>query len=157
MKRFLILFMVLGLIAGTALSAEAKRASRKRVERTVEGSYGPSPALVEISRCDDASGASDCVVVGSRPTETFFTANVTDAHGRPVYVEVSGGGINRGTSFCGETSRPIYFDPGSTLEFRFEPTPYFWSTWGIDWTGPLDCPYRIKTTGTITVTLSNLP
>ncbi len=148
MKRSLILLLALGLIAGSVASAEAKKRPR-RVERTVEGSYGPLPALLETARCDDASGASACVVVETRPTETFLTAKVTDAHGQPVYVEVDGDGIDGPTRFCGETRRPIRFEPGTTLHFRFEPIPYPWSTWGIDcWT---------VSTGSITVTLSNLP
>lgn len=157
MKRFLMVLLVLGLIAGTVVTAEAKGTNRRRLERTVEGSYGPSPALVEMSFCDDVSSASECVVVGTRPTETFLTAKVTDAHGQPVYVEVQGNGIPDGTSFCGETTRPIRFEPGTSVEFRVEPTPYFWATWGIDWTGPLDCLHRVKSTGTISVTLSNQP
>ena len=155
MKRSLTMFMVLGLMIGTVVTAEAKE-RRSRVERTVEASYGPSPA-VENARCEDLMGSSACVVVQTRTTESFLTANVTDAHGQPVSVEVHGAGIARNTSFCGETTDPIRFEPGARLELRIEPTSHFWSTWGTDWVGPLDCPYRVKTIGTISVTLSNLP
>src|SRR5687767_13552696 len=127
MKRFLILITVLGLVGGLMATAEAKGRPR-RVERTVEASYGPSPA-VENARCDDLSGSSTCVFVQTRSTESFLTANVTDAHGQPVSVEVHGMGIDRNTSFCGKTTDPIRFQPGARLELRIEPTSHFWSTW----------------------------
>ena len=153
MKRYLILSMVLGLLAGSVASAEAKRTSKPtRVERTVEGSY--SPTSTPFTTCSDPGGSLACFVVSARSTEAFFTAKVTDAHGQPVFVQVNGG--HRAT-FCGETTRPISFEPGSSLEFRIEPITYFWSNWGTGWVGPIDCPYRLRTTGTISVTLSNLP
>ena len=150
MKRSLILFMILGLVAGSMVTAEAK--GRERVERTVKGSYAPTST--PFTACSDPGGSLACFVVRVRSAEAFFTAKVTDAHGQPVFVQVNGG--YRGT-FCGETARPISVEPGSILEFRIEPMTYFWSNWGTGWVGPLDCPYRIKTTGTISVTLSNLP
>ena len=153
MKRSLILLMILGLIAGSMATAEAKgRKQPTRVERTVVGTYGPYFSLV--TGCIDPDGELACVVVNTRSTEGFFTAKVTDAHGQPVLVHVSNGG--NGETFCGETTRPISFDPGSTLKFRIDPMINFWSDGGLG-VGPLDCPYRIKTTGTISVTLSNLP
>ncbi len=38
MKRYVIVSMILGLVAGSVTTAEAKRTPR-RVERTVEGNY----------------------------------------------------------------------------------------------------------------------
>ncbi|HVE92624.1 MAG TPA: hypothetical protein VNE62_10065 [Actinomycetota bacterium] len=73
---------------------------------------------------------------------------MTDTHGQPVYVEVFGD--SRVGQFCGETSEPVYFRPGSTLEIYV----------GLA-TGRVSghtCPANIiKTSGTIRVTLSNLP
>jgi hypothetical protein len=156
MKRFLVLLMVLGLIAGSVTTAEAKRTRKpRRIERTVEGSYGALPA--PVTGCNEPLGSYSCMVVDARPTEVFFTAKVMDAHGQPVYVQVVNGGGGDIGAFCGEMTRPISFDPASGLEFRIEPQPYFWSHWGLDWLGPMNCPYRVKTTGTISVTLSNLP
>ena len=153
MKRFLIMFMVVGLVAGSVATAEAKGTKRPtRVERTVEGSYGPYSSLV--TGCNDPDGSLACFVVNTRSTEAFFTAKVTDAHGQPVFVHVSNGG--NGATFCGETTRPVSFDPGSRLYFRTDPMTNFWSDSGLG-VGPLDCPYRLKTTGTISVTLSNQP
>ncbi|MDQ3962940.1 MAG: hypothetical protein M3277_03380 [Actinomycetota bacterium] len=146
MKRFLIVLMVLGLLVGTVVTAEAK--GTKRVERTVEGSYGPYPA--PATGCNDVWTSFACMVVSTRTTEAFFTAKVTDAHGQPVFVQVgSSGGGTLGT-FCGETTEPIGFYPGTEL--------YFYVAQPV-WPYPddvLDCPaHRIKTTGTISVTLSN--
>ncbi len=144
MKRIVIALMILGLVVGSIATAEAS--SPQRVERTVEGSYGP-PYVPPVTGCHDLQGPWACLVVATRSTEAFFTAKVTDAHGQPVFASYySDDGIS-GT-FCGETTRPIAFTPGSSIQFRL----------GIDWVGQLDCPAsRIKTIGTISVTLSNLP
>lgn len=155
MKRSLILFMVLGLVAGSVATAEAKRTRKPaRAERTIEGNYGPLPD--PMPGCEANSDSFACTWVDARSTEGFFTAKVTDTHGLPVFVQVVANGRNLGT-FCGETTRPMSFDPGTRLDFRIEPMPYFWSHWGIGWVGPIGCPYRASTSGTLSVTLSNLP
>ena len=153
MKRSLIVLMVLGLLAATVVTAEAKGAGRKRVERTVEGSYGPFPA--PVTGCNEPLGMFACLAVQTRPSESSFTAKVTDVHGQPVFVEVDAfyadGSHEELGRFCGETSRPVFFSPGVHLEF-FLAVP--------NWPGELhlECPAnRVKTTGTISVTLSNLP
>jgi hypothetical protein len=143
-KRSLITFMILGLMAGSVATTQAE--APDRVERTVEGSYGPYPA--PVTGCNSPLGRFACLIIQTRPTEAFFTAKVTDAHGQPVFVEVrSGGGVV--AIFCGETTEPIGpFEPGTSLEFHV----------GLNnWLVTLDCPAnRIKTNGTIRVTLSNL-
>ena len=155
MKRFLILFLILGLFAGSVATAEAKRKKAARVERTVEEKYGALPEAA--TGCNADRGSLACIVVDARSTEAFFTAKVTDAHGQPVFVQVVAVGGGRVGTFCGETTRPVSFQAGSQLEFLIEPMPYFFSNWGTGWLGPLDCPYRIHTSGAISVTLSNLP
>ncbi len=150
MKRFLSLLMVLGLLVGSVASAEAKAKKRPlRVERTVEGTYGPYPA--PVTGCNEPLGHFACLIVESRPTEAFFTAKVTDTHGQPVLVVVSVG--ETGVAFCGETSEPIRFSPGAELRFHIaEPE------WPTSDAFLRDCrTNRVKTTGTISVTLSNLP
>lgn len=154
MKRFLILFMILGLTIGSLATAEAKKI--KRVERTVEGHYRALPEPVTGCNGLLGNGSFGCVVIDARPTEAFFTAKVTDAHGQPVFVQVVTERDGTVGTFCGETTRPVFFEAGSSLQFVIEPTPYFWSHWGAGWLGPLDCPYRMKTSGSISVTLSNL-
>lgn len=147
MKRYLILFMILGLITGQVGTAEAEQGF-ERSERTVEAPY-PEP-----TKCNVGRGFFVCAVVDAHPTEGVFTAEVKDAHGQPAYVQVFTRGGRRVGTFCGETTEPLHFDAGSSLQFLVEPTPYFWQNWGTDWVGPLDCPYRVATTGTVSVTLS---
>ena len=158
MKRFVVVFLIVGLLAGSVATAEAKRKKAKkkasRVERTVEGHYGPLPE--PLTGCNADTNSLACMVVDAHPTEAFFTAKVTDAHDQPVFVQVLDGHRPIGI-FCGETTRPVSFAAGSSLEFRIEPTPYFFTNWGEEWLGPLDCLYRIQTSGSISVTLSNLP
>jgi hypothetical protein len=150
----LIVLLILGLMAGAVATAEAKKKPKPkpqpkpiRVERTVEESYGPYPA--PVTGCNSALGPFACAIIPTRPTESFFTAKVTDAHGQPVFVQVSrrgGGDIAR---FCGKTKGPIGFVGGTELVF-YVALP----VWGVQ----TDCPaHSIKTTGTISVTFSNLP
>ena len=150
MKRFLILFMILGLVAGSVATAEAKGKKRPaRAERTVEGTYGIYPA--SITGCNEPLGKYYCLAVETRSDESFFTAKVTDAHGQPVLVRVGIGGGEVAT-FCGETTEPIRFYSGTDLYFHVADP--LW----LVFNGSLDCPTnRIKTTGTISVTLSNRP
>lgn len=146
MKRFLILSLVVGLIGGSVATAEAKGKKRPtRVERTVEGSYGPYPA--PVTGCNEPLGYFSCLRVQTRPTEAFFTAKVTDTHGQPVLFHAGG------ANFCGETPEPIPFSPGTELHFHVaEPE------WPTSDAFLRDCrTNRVKTIGTISVTLSNLP
>lgn len=146
MKKFLIVLMVIGLIAGSVSTAQATRKPKSPAphERTVVGSYGPLPA--PVTGCNEALGSWACVTIPTRTNEAFFTAKVTDAHGLPVYVEVHG--ANGSQAFCGETTHPISFPAGSTLRFHVALNNWLVST---------HCPaHRVKTTGTITVTLSNV-
>lgn len=153
MKRISILFMVLGLVAGSVATAEAAKKTKQptRVERTVEESYGPFPA--PVTGCNDLGGPFACAVIPTRTTEAFFTAKVTDAHGLPVFVEVSaasGNGAYNVARFCGETTEPIRFHPGSDL-FFYVGLPVWPSVQAA-----AACPAnKIKTTGTISVTLSH--
>jgi hypothetical protein len=145
--------MVLGLIAGSVATADAKgkKGAATRVERTVEGSYGPYPS--PVTGCNEPLGKFYCLAVETRSDESFFTAKVTDVHGQPVFVWVGGAGRgNSPATFCGETTEPIWFPPGAELRFYVaEPAANLFDP-------ALDCPTnRVKTTGTISVTLSNRP
>lgn len=143
MKRLLVMLMSVCLVVVSLGTAEAGKS--RRVERTVQGSYGAYPA--PVTGCNSPLGTFACLIVATRRTEAFFTAAVADTHGQPVYVEVmSRGGLL--AAFCGKTPRPIAMTPGSVLEFDI----------GLGrWPGTATpCPaHRIKTTGTIRVTLSN--
>ncbi|MDQ3646509.1 MAG: hypothetical protein M3345_06170 [Actinomycetota bacterium] len=152
MKRFLVTFMILGLVLGSVATAESKKKPR-RSERTVEGTY-QAPALFLYGACDD-SGGIGCVSFTTKPNERFLTAKVVDAHGLPVFVlvrnEVDGfpaqGAETYGT-FCGETTQPIAVPPREDLQF-----------WVGAAASPLleGCYPGIGTSGTITTTFSNLP
>ncbi|MGH2757405.1 MAG: hypothetical protein ACRDI3_06420 [Actinomycetota bacterium] len=154
MKRTLVLMLVMTLCVGTFASAEAKKKKKpKRVERTVEGSYD-APPLVIAGTCAQ-SGAIGCVSIATGPGELYITkAKITDSHGQPVVVSVSantdgeiGDDVSYGT-FCGELEEPIQFDPGVELHL---------------WVGVIEdavtqaCAPGLATSGSITVTLSNLP
>jgi hypothetical protein len=143
MRRFLIGFLILGLMAGSVGTAEA---AKRRRARTVVASYGPYPG--PVTGCNSPLGSFACLIIQTRTTEGFFTAKVSDAHGQPVFVEVYSGPQNV-ARFCGETTGPIRFQPGARLYF-YVALP----VWGVQ----LACPaHSIKTTGTLRVTLSNLP
>ena len=159
MKRFLILFMILGLIGGSVVTAEAKKRQKStRTERTVEGSYDTQfvPFSGLVTRPCAQAEAIGCVTIETGAQEKFLTANVTDAHGQPVLVTVDSWdpyteSFTKYGSFCGETERPIRFRPG--VELRFLPgywDPYLPTPWA-------NCPPGFGTTGIVSVTLSNLP
>lgn len=165
MKRSLILFMILGLIVGSVTTAEAGRARPKRVERTVEGTYA-TQFLPGNSWCTPYNGLEPphglgCVAVETRKGEAYLTGKVEDAHGQPVLVSLvtedpdgnSGQWIYHG-SFCGETAEPIEF-------FRGVDVYLVVGYGGPNLTDPApslaDCDPMLGTTGTVSVTLSNLP
>lgn len=158
MKRYIAIIMILGLVVGSITTAEAakkkkKKKAPKKTERTVEGGYD-APPLVIAGTCAQ-SGAIGCVSIATGPKEAFITkATVTDAHGLPVVVGVSantdgqiGDDVSYG-EFCGELEEPMQIDPGVELHF---------------WVGVIAdvvsqrCAPGLATTGTISVTLSNLP
>jgi hypothetical protein len=163
MRRLLVGFLILGLMAGSVGMAEAQQrpaprgASSRRVERTVQRDYGPYPA--PVTGCNSALSYYACALIRTRTKEAFFTGKVTDVHGQPVYVEVEfwcgGYGTWYGTQcapdahFCGRTSTPIRFPPDAILAVYV----------GLPNSGlpaQTTCPANsVKTTGTISVTLSN--
>lgn len=154
MKRILVAVLVLGLAFGAITTAEAgKKKKPKKTERTVEGGYD-APPLVIAGTCAQ-SGAIGCVAIATGPGEAFITeAKVTDAHGQPVVVGVSAntdGNIGDDVSFgefCGELTEPMAIEPGVEL--------HFWVGTIADIVGQA-CAPGLATTGTISVTLSNLP
>ena len=154
MKRSLVLLMILGLIAGSVATAEAKKRPR-RVERTVEAGYTQGSYPLDDPYCWRPGGS--CVRIEPRKGESFFTATAVDAHGLPVLVSAWGPETGQGTqrfyygSFCGETDEPIAFLPGFDVDLRVELPGGNLSPSVV-----ADCPMS-GTTGTISVTLSNLP
>ena len=149
------IIMIVGLTAGSVATAEAKKPQHKRVARTMQGEYtSPSIPFAPQCRPNDAFG---CLTFKTRENERFLTAEVTDAHGRPVFVTVEGPDpdhpphfIRYGT-FCGQTKDPIAFPRGVGVRLRVA----FWIT-DLP-TALAGCPTMFGTAGTISVTLSNLP
>lgn len=122
MKRLLSVFMVLGVLAGSAGAATAD-GEPARQGRTVVASYS-GPFVYFASWCNPGSGGLGCVSIATGAGERFLIAKVTDTHGQPVSVRVAantendtlGDEITFGR-FCGETTSHISFDPGAELEF----------------------------------------
>lgn len=142
--RLAVVMVVVALGFGSVGTADAKKPTR--TERTTQGTYGAYPA--PVTGCNEPLGTFACVIVKARSSEQYFTAKLTDLHGQPVFVEVRSGG-RRVTTFCGATPEPVAISPGKSLEFHVGLNNWLIST---------DCPaHRVKTTGTISVTLSNLP
>ena len=151
MKKALAVTMVLGLIFGSIATAEAGKKKPKKVEREVQGTYqAPATAACFPSQTD----AIGCVAIATGPTERFFTAKATDAHGLPVAIGVEAdldGNGDTETSygiFCGETAEPLQIDPGVEL--------VLWIA-RADTIAVSRCAPGVATTGKIDVVLSNLP
>jgi hypothetical protein len=123
----------------------------------VQGSY-TTPFVPFFSFCQ-RDGALGCVAVETRKNEAFLTARVRDAHGHPVLITVSGPDPDRGPewsvgygTFCGKTEEPIAIPRGRDVYFRIG------SLGAIGLQASLtSCPPMLGTTGTVSVTLSNLP
>lgn len=142
-KRILLTAAVaLGLVVGGVGSAEAEPT---RSERTIYGSYGPNPA--PVTGCNEPLGPWACMIVHADPTEQFVTVKVNDTHGLPVYFSVFNPHTGFFADFCGETPMPLSLDALRYMEIEVGVSRWFLQT---------ACPVSsVKTTGTITVTLSD--
>jgi hypothetical protein len=151
MKRFLIMFMVLGLVAGSIATAEAgKKKKPVKTTREAQATYS-STIVVAAGNCTQAD-AINCPRIPSGPGEIYMTAKVTDATGQavPVAVKADLDGDNAtetlyGT-FCGETAEPMLIDAGAEITFWIGISPD---------TAALGC--APGTTGTVDVVFSNMP
>ena len=152
MKRFLVLFLVLGLLMGSIATAEAKKKKPKKVSRVAEGTYD-APSLILVGTCS-SSGAVGCVSLITGANEYFVSAEITDQSGQPVYVSIqsdANGDAQDDTShgsFCGKTDAPISVPPGTDLHFWVGVTPD---------PGIAGCVPGAGTSGKVTATFSNLP
>ena len=154
MRKPLVLLLVLGMLFGSIVSAEAGKKKRKpkKITRKVQGQYD-APSLIAVGFCGQ-TGAVGCVSIVTGPKEKFLKATINDAHGLPAYVAISAdtdGNSQDDTtfgSFCGTTEEPIQVEPGVEL--------HMWVGLQAD-PGFAGCAPGIATSGTIDVTLSNLP
>lgn len=147
MKRFLVLFMILGLIVGSIATAEAKKKKPKRVERVAEARY-EAPAAIGMG---DAGGA--CVGCPSLPNgagETWMKVEVVDDVLPIAGVELSPGDLDGdgfqdpGWFICGE-SEWIQVPEGVAMQ------SFPWAVSGTE------CPGGGATSGTIKITYSSSP
>lgn len=165
MKRILVLLMIAGLIAGSVATAEAKKKKKKnsapvRMEEVVEIPYTgsnigvASPAATGGTCLIDQTLPFHCLsAVPSFVEASFIKIEVADATGQKAggfisQGDVDGDGISDGYGqFCGAHPEPLAMaTPGAPVDISL----YM----GIcsDASGP-----SIATTGTITVTFSNMP
>lgn len=154
MKKILVTAVVIGLVAGSlAAPAVAKKKKPKRVERVVETVYElPATGVgapVGSGVCFGATNSCGRAAVGAG--EKFVKVEITDASGLPVSFDLGQdtdpdafGTEHDLGQFCGTTGdKPIEIVPGA--EILVFP-------WMI---GP-SCA-SVGTTGTVTLTISNLP
>lgn len=151
MKRFLILFMVFGLIVGSVATADAGKKAAE-MQRTVKATYVGAQLVYEYKSCVH-SGRLGCVIIPTRKGEDSLTASVTDSHGQAVAVSVVDARSDRvyGT-FCGNTTQPIRFHTGNKLEL------WVGGKWLPTWWPPYPeaprCLPGMATKGAIRVTFS---
>jgi hypothetical protein len=149
MKRFLIMFMILGLVVGSVATAEAgkKKKKPKRVERVVEARY-EAPAAIGIGGV--GGGCVGCPSFPNGPDETWMKVVITDDVLPIAGVELSPGDLNgdgfqdSGWFICGE-SEWIQVPGGSAM------VSFPWAVSGAE------CPGGGATSGTIKVIYSNSP
>lgn len=160
MKRILILMMVIGLIFGSIATADAKKKKKKappapaRIERVVEIKYDhPSASVAPVGGFPTnwPEGGTE-IPLGA--DDIYIKIEVTDQAGQKVSGFISqgdldGNGVNDDgyANFCGAHPEPVPLSaPGQTII-----GVYLASGVCADGTP------SVMTTGTIKVTLSNMP
>jgi hypothetical protein len=160
MKKALIVALVLGLVAGAmAAPATAKKKKKKkpvRVERVVEVEYqgpgvGVSSPAGSVGYCYQFPVSDACLTVIPEAGEKYIKIEVLDASGTAVAGFISQGDLDGDGigdlygEFCGSHAEPIQLEvPGGPFDLSLYD--------GVCGTGP-----SVMTTGTIKITLSNLP
>lgn len=156
MKRFLVPFLILGLVFGSVATAEAgkKKKKPKRVERQVQLEYtAPSPGISGVvGACMAVLGVDGtaCIDTPLGADDLFVQVSVTDQTGQPTNFDlaqdtnVDNPGLEIFASGCGETNEPLAITPGVALRVS------------VTAIGGPDCP-GVATAGSIEITLSNMP
>jgi len=154
MKKFLILAVVLGLVAGSlAGPAVAKKKKKKttKVERVAEGTYdNPAVGIGGVVSSGSAGGSIEFPLL---PGETYLSLDVTDASGTAVYASLSQN-TNPDTpsweifaGICGKTTEPIAVAPDLPVRVTITAGP------GRE----VPTCAGVASSGTIKATISNLP
>ena len=145
MKRFLVLFLVLGLLMGSIATAEAKKKKPKKpYVRIVEGTYdNPAPGVGGVVTLNGAGGTLE---VPTAVNEAYMSVEITDASGQATYFGIAAeGSIIAGG--CGKTEAPLAITPGMAHNITVTMGP------GLE---DPTCA-GVATTGTIKVTLTEVP
>lgn len=153
MKKFLVLAVVLGLVAGS-LGAPAMAKKKKKgakVERVAEATYdNPAIGIGGVVSSGSAGGSAEFPLM---PGETFFSLDVTDASGTAVYASLSQDTDPSTPSWeifagvCGKTTEPIEVAPDLPVRVTITAGPG----------RQVPTCAGVASSGTIKVTLSNLP
>lgn len=156
MKRFLVLFLILGLTIGSIATAEAGKKKKKRpaapakITREAESVYD-TPAIGHPDLVVGCSGSTGCASFALGADETYISLEIVDSAGLPVYGSASqdldGDQLgDEGFNFCGKTTEPMLVTPGVQLNI-------FISAAGG--TNP-PCP-GAATSGVVKAVISNMP
>ena len=163
MKRIVVFMMIVGLVAGSMTVAEAKKKKKPKpvptpvkVERVVEIAYDHPSIGATVAGLGGGYpvGFPESVEVPTASEETYFKIEIIDDSGQKVagYIgqgDVNGDGLNNDLygNFCGAHPEPIPLAaPGSPIVGI-----YAYSGTCEDGTP------SVMTTGTIKITLSNMP
>lgn len=156
MKKIIVMALVLGLVAGMAVSpATAKKKKKKKkpvkVEREAFGTYD-SPAIGHPSAVAFCSGSTGCAQIALEPKERWVKLEIEDATGLPVYAlagqDTDGDNFaDVSFTFCGSTGdEPIEVEPGYEINIFISAGPG----------APPACA-GVGTSGRVAAVLSNLP
>ena len=146
MKRFLIMFMVLGLVAGSIATAEAGKKKKKKAPyvRVVEGTYAnPAPGIGGVVTLNGAGGTLD---VPTAANEYYMSVEITDDSGQATYFSIAEDSTFAGGG-CTKTETPFQINPGGAYSITVTIGP------GLD---DPTCA-GVATSGTIKVTLTEVP
>jgi hypothetical protein len=144
MKRFVILLMITGLVAGSVATAEAKKKKPKPYVRVVEGTYtNPAPGIGGVVTHNGQGGQ---LQVPTAAREYYMSVEVTDDSGQASYFGIAADGSIIGGG-CGKTETPFEITPGTAYNITVTMGP------------GLEAPscVGIATSGTIKVTLTEVP
>lgn len=158
MKKLIALVAITGLLMSSLTApADAKKKKKGKTERTIEHDYtfgSPGVATgagVSAGACLASTfEQTGCINIPLAEGEVYVTVSVTDSAGQPYGIlaqdtDTSTPAYEIFAEFCGETPQAIPVTPGLELRVSlYEVGP------------PQSCPGPTGT-GTMTVTLSNLP
>lgn len=144
MKRFLVLFLILGLVVGSVATAEAGKKKKKPYVRVIEGTYAnPAPGIGGIATLNGAGGTLEVPTAGN---EAYMSVEVIDDSGQNAYF-----GIAEDSTIvaggCGKTAEPLAITPGAPHNITVTIGP------GLE---DPTCA-GVATSGTIKVTLTEVP